>query len=188
MEYLHVATYSIVALVLLTGFGNVVCRLLFQYAGLADKPEESTSEVKPAGWIIGWLERLVLAIGILTHSWEVLAAVIALKTVARFKELDDQSFAEYFLVGSLFSVLWAVLVTSAWLTYDRNFGIGLYTELANLNGGPADFNTCMGSITTHYGPKPEVQCANTTLCPTSIDLCTTPIDHEAAEGAQLPAQ
>jgi len=133
MEYLHAAVYSVVALVLLTVFGNVFCRLLFQYAGLADKPKTTTSEVKPAGWIIGWLERLVIAIGILTHSWEVLAAVIALKTVARFRELDDQSFAEYFLVGSLFSILWAVIVTSAWLTYDRNFGMSLQAEIAGLD-------------------------------------------------------
>jgi hypothetical protein len=132
MEYLHAAAYSLFALVLLTGFGNVVCRKLFQYSGLANKPQ-TTSNVKPAGWIIGWLERLVIAIGIMTHSWEVLAAVIALKTVARFKELDDQSFAEYFLVGSLFSILWATMITSAWLTYDRNFGMALYTRIAGLN-------------------------------------------------------
>lgn len=188
MEYLHAATYSIVALVLLTGFGNVVCRLLFQYSGLSDKPEEPTSEVKPAGWIIGWLERLVLAIGILTHSWEVLAAVIALKTVARFKELDDQSFAEYFLVGSLFSVLWAVLVTSAWLAYDRNFGIGLYAQLANLNGVPAASGECMGPVSISNGPKPEEQCAYAILCPALTNLCTTPTGDEAAEGAQLPTQ
>jgi hypothetical protein len=61
----------------------------------------------------------------LTHSWEVLAAVIALKTVARFKELDDRKFAEYFLAGSLFSILWAVVVTSLWLAYDRYAGLGV---------------------------------------------------------------
>ncbi|MBM2293397.1 hypothetical protein JQX09_15310 [Sulfitobacter pseudonitzschiae] len=133
MEYVHAAAYSLIALVLLTGFGNVVCRRLFQYADLANKPEINASEVKPAGWIIGWLERLVIAIGIMTHSWEVLAAVIALKTVARFKELDDQSFAEYFLVGSLFSILWAVIITSAWLTYDRNFGMALQAKIAGID-------------------------------------------------------
>lgn len=129
MEYLHVAAYSVIALILLTGLGNEVCRGLFRFSGLASKPEETADEDKPAGWIIGWLERLIIAIGILTHSWEVLAAVIALKTVARFKELDDQRFAEYFLVGSLFSILWAVVITSAWLAYDRNFGVGLQANL-----------------------------------------------------------
>ena len=95
----HGAIYTIVALVLLTGVGNIACRLLFASAGLKSETSETTSDVQPAGWIIGWLERTVLAAGIVTQSWEVLAAVIALKTVARFKELDNQRFAEYFLVA-----------------------------------------------------------------------------------------
>lgn len=128
----HAAAYTIVALVLLTGVGNIACRLLFSSAGLKSESSETTSDLKPAGWIIGWLERTILAIGIVTQSWEVLAAVIALKTVARFKELDDQKFAEYFLVGSLFSVLWAVIVTSAWLAYDRHFGFDIRTKIAGI--------------------------------------------------------
>ena len=72
----------------------------------------------------------------MTHSWEVVAAVIALKTVARFKELDDQRFAEYFLVGSLFSILWAVLITSAWLVYDHRVGIDLGGVIAEAIEAP----------------------------------------------------
>ncbi|MDB5660100.1 MAG: hypothetical protein JWS10_2715 [Cypionkella sp.] len=125
MQILHAAIYTIVAIVLLTGAGNWACRALFRFAGLKDDSAVAPKTIRPAGWIIGWLERLILAIGILTHSWEVLLAVIALKTVARFKELDDQQFAEYFLVGSLFSVLWAVLITSLWLFYDNHFGVDL---------------------------------------------------------------
>lgn len=68
---------------------------------------------------------MIMAIGIITHSWEILAAVIALKTVARFKEMDERGFAEYFLVGSLFSIFWTMLVTTAWLSYDHTFGIDL---------------------------------------------------------------
>jgi hypothetical protein len=86
---------------------------------MAATPEEAYS----AGRIIGWLERLILAIGIIAHSWEVLAGIIALKSVARFKELDTKLPAEYFLVGSLFSVLWAMLITGVWLIYDQELGI-----------------------------------------------------------------
>ena len=100
------------------------------------KPEpakpEPTKPAQPAGWLIGWLERLILAIGIVAGSWEVLAAVIALKTVSRFQEMDDQAFAEYFLVGSLFSVLWAFAVTSLWMIYDRTLGIDLRADLLAL--------------------------------------------------------
>lgn len=59
----------------------------------------------------------------LTGSWEMVAAVVALKTVARFKELDERLDAEYFLVGSLFSILWAIVVTAAWISFDKACGV-----------------------------------------------------------------
>jgi hypothetical protein len=34
--------------------------------------------------------------------------VIAAKSIARFKELDDKEFAEYYLIGSLMSMLLAL--------------------------------------------------------------------------------
>lgn len=55
--------------------------------------------------------------------------MIALKTVARFKELDDRLPAEYFLIGSLFSIFWAMLITGAWLGYDRAYGIDLHRTM-----------------------------------------------------------
>lgn len=132
MLVFHAAVYTIVAIVLLTSGGNWVCRKLFVFAKLKDANTETDKTILPAGWIIGALERLILAIGILTHSWEVLVAVVALKTVARFKELDDQKFAEYFLVGSLFSVLWAIFITSAWLGYDNYYGVDLHAIFSQI--------------------------------------------------------
>ena len=43
---------------------------------------------------------------------------VALKRVARFKDLDERLNAECFLVGSLFSILCAVFVALAWRAYD----------------------------------------------------------------------
>lgn len=128
MQYFHAAIYTFAALVLLTSIGNVACRIVFSLADLKKPPSEKQTKEQAAGWIIGWLERLVFSVGIITHSWEVLAAVIALKTVARFKELDEQAFAEYFLVGSLFSILWAVVITIAWIIYDSLFGIDIQSQ------------------------------------------------------------
>lgn len=133
IEIGHVVLYTSLALVLLTGVGNWTCRRLFTWAGLGDATTQAAGGAHPpAGWVIGWLERLILAIGIVTHSWEVLAAVISPKTVARFRDMDDRRFAEYFLVGSMFSILWAVLVTSLWLVYDRTFGLDLQTSIARM--------------------------------------------------------
>lgn len=132
--YMHAAVYTISALVLLTGAGNWVCRQVFVVTGLRDSPVTGGTAPHPAGRIIGWLERSILAIGILSHRWEVLAAVIALKSVARFKDLDDRKFAEYFLVGSLFSVLWAIVITSGWMAYDHRYGIDIRRHVATMLG------------------------------------------------------
>ncbi|KUR80013.1 hypothetical protein AQZ50_03545 [Novosphingobium sp. Fuku2-ISO-50] len=129
---MHAAVYTISALVLLTGAGNWVCRQVFSLTGLKDSAVTGGTAAHPAGRIIGWLERSILAIGILSHRWEVLAAVIALKSVARFKDLDDQRFAEYFLVGSLFSVLWAIVITSGWMAYDYRYGIDIRSNVAKM--------------------------------------------------------
>jgi hypothetical protein len=117
--------YTIVALVLLTWVGNQICRGIFHLTGLKDSIANLPTPTHSAGRWIGALERLIIAVGIVVHSWEILAAVIALKTVARFKDMDERNFAEYFLVGSLFSIFWTVLVTSAWLAYDHKVGIDL---------------------------------------------------------------
>ncbi|MBD8878522.1 hypothetical protein [Roseibium polysiphoniae] len=79
-----------------------------------------------AGRVIGVLERLLIVTGLVLGKWEVLVAVIALKTVARYQELDTKLNAEYFLIGSLASVLWAVATSVALLLYDQSVGFGLF--------------------------------------------------------------
>lgn len=150
MQIAHAFLYTAIALILLTGVGNWACRQLFRLSGFQNANESSESKAHPAGWIIGWLERLILAIGIVTHSWEVLAAVIALKSVARFKDLDKQRFAEYFLVGSLFSVLWALLITSAWLAYDQRYGANIRAKVTQLIEAPDSVRKpeMLGSVKT----------------------------------------
>ncbi|GAM00828.1 hypothetical protein [Sphingomonas parapaucimobilis] len=119
---LHIFVYTGIALVALVWLGNELCRGIFNLTGLKDSIAHLPTPVHSAGRWIGALERLILAVGIIAHSWEILAAVIALKTVARFKDMDERAFAEYFLVGSLFSIFWTMLVTGAWLAYDHKVG------------------------------------------------------------------
>ena len=130
----HAIAYSAIALWLFTAAGNWFCQKLFSLTKLKDGMTGAQDTASPhrAGWIIGWLERLILAVGIIAHSWEVLAAVIALKTVARFKELDEKLPAEYFLVGSLFSILWAIFVVALWIGYDHQFGMDLHELAASI--------------------------------------------------------
>lgn len=122
---IHVILYTGLALFALIWVGNELCRGIFSLTGLKDSIAHLPTPVHSAGRWIGALERLILAVGIVAQSWEILAAVIALKTVARFKDMDERAFAEYFLVGSLFSIFWTMLVTSTWLAYDHRVGGGV---------------------------------------------------------------
>ena len=63
------------------------------------------------GATIGALERLLIVAFMLTGAEAAVGFVIAAKTIARFKQLDDRGFAEYYLLGTLASV--AVAVSSS---------------------------------------------------------------------------
>jgi hypothetical protein len=56
------------------------------------------------GATIGILERLLIVTFVLTGSTAAIGFVVAAKTLARFKQLDDRDFAEYYLLGTLASV------------------------------------------------------------------------------------
>jgi hypothetical protein len=137
--WIHFAGSAGVALLLLTLVGNLACKTVLDWSGLSRAMTQAeTAEPDPApsantprvGRLIGHLERLMIASGLIIGAWEILAAVVALKTVARFKDLDQKLNAEYFLVGSLFSVVWAIVVTQAWIAYDSAFGLDLANRIA----------------------------------------------------------
>jgi hypothetical protein len=56
------------------------------------------------GEAIGVLERLLVVTFVLTGQLAAIGFVVAAKTLARFKQLDDRGFAEYYLLGTLASV------------------------------------------------------------------------------------
>lgn len=153
LEAVHIAAYSGVALLLLLPVGNWLCAHLLRATGLQqameakrartiaspDAPTFPEASPQPptvslteprVGALIGDFERALLAFGILIGSWEVLGAIIALKTVARFKELDEKLDAEYFLVGSLFSLGWGLLITAAWIGYDKHLGADVSGQIS----------------------------------------------------------
>ena len=56
------------------------------------------------GEAIGIIERLLIVTFVLVGAESAIGLVIAAKTLARFKQLDDRDFAEYYLLGTLASV------------------------------------------------------------------------------------
>lgn len=64
-------------------------------------------EVLRGGWVIGYLERLAIIFAIVLGRFEIVAAVIAVKGLGRFSELDNAIARERFIIGTLTSMIWA---------------------------------------------------------------------------------
>lgn len=70
----------------------------------ADAAGEPTEELKNAGLYIGWLERLLIITAVVLRSPTLIGLILTGKSIARFPELKDAKFAEYFLIGTFLSV------------------------------------------------------------------------------------
>lgn len=67
-----------------------------------------------AGAAIGFLERIIIGICILFGQFTSIGLVFTAKSIARYNKISENpSFAEYYLIGSLFSIL-SVLI-AAWI-------------------------------------------------------------------------
>ena len=61
------------------------------------------------GATIGVIERLLIVTFVLVGAESAIGLVVAAKTIARFRQLDDRDFAEYYLLGTLASVSVAIV-------------------------------------------------------------------------------
>jgi len=73
---------------------------------------------------VGMLERLLVFLLIQVGQWGVIGFVITAKSIARFKELDDKSFTDYYLAGTFASLLVAVVTGLAGVWAYRFFLTG----------------------------------------------------------------
>lgn len=62
------------------------------------------------GRVIGYLERAIVFVIIVAGTFESLGLVLVAKGIARFQQLQDRDFAEYFLIGTLLSMVAALAV------------------------------------------------------------------------------
>ncbi|MFD2829495.1 DUF3307 domain-containing protein [Corticicoccus populi] len=69
-----------------------------------------STPIRSRGRYIGYLERLLVIILTVSGAYEAIAFIIAAKAIARFKQLNDRNWAEYFLLGTLSSIFLAVIL------------------------------------------------------------------------------
>lgn len=63
-----------------------------------------SSPSRSRGKLIGYIERLLVILLTVIGAYPSIAFIIAAKSIARFKQLDDRNWAEYFLLGTLSSI------------------------------------------------------------------------------------
>lgn len=94
------------------GRGVVLVRAALELPALQMRRDEDRTagaiEVS-RGRMIGVLERALALTLVLLGQYAALGLIVAAKSLARFKALEDREFAEYFLIGTLASLLLAVL-------------------------------------------------------------------------------
>ena len=77
---------------------------------LQTEPAKEEIEIElQRGKIIGAIERVMIFFFVIAGEFSAIAFIIAAKSIARFKELEDKEFAEYFLIGTLLSTAVATL-------------------------------------------------------------------------------
>ena len=89
---------------------SVFIRKLFSY--LSGTLEEDYIEDEPrTGSLIGKLERLIIAVLVIFNQIGGIGFVLTAKSIARFKQFEEQGFAEKYLVGTLASASIAIIVS-----------------------------------------------------------------------------
>ncbi|MBN7797548.1 hypothetical protein [Parahaliea mediterranea] len=113
----------LLAVLVLANEANIAMRVVLGACGLVPRrpPGDTDSQAETdtrefnAGRVIGILERwLMFAVIAYAGDWSALGFIIAAKGLVRFNKLQDPIFAEYLLVGTLLSTLFAIVV-AAWL-------------------------------------------------------------------------
>ena len=111
--HLYVPTYILKWLLLaliITKPANVTFKILFgQYQNYSEEKGNDPT-VPGAGAMIGNLERILSAIFLSLNALSSIGLIYTAKSIARFKRIEEnQGFAEYYLIGTLFSILFVVI-------------------------------------------------------------------------------
>jgi len=110
-EFLPVAPFLLLRWVCLLAFlwkpANITIKVLTSKYKPAKNAQDSSKD--KAGAFIGSLERMIILLLMSVGQYAAIGLVLTAKSVARYKKIsEDQSFAEYYLLGTLLSTLLAI--------------------------------------------------------------------------------
>ena len=71
--------------------------------------ENSAGSKKSAGAFIGTMERYIILLLLYLGQYSAIGLVLTAKSIARYHEMENREFAEYYLIGTLLSTLMVIL-------------------------------------------------------------------------------
>lgn len=116
-DHFHTFVVALAGTYLATIESNHVIALMLKGANLMpsspalrDDPEIEEIDEPARGRFIGYLERTIVFLLVLSGNVNAIGFVLVAKGIARFQQLDDRAFAEYFLIGTLMSIAMAAII------------------------------------------------------------------------------
>ena len=121
----------IIGAYLLAIFGGVpLVGLFLKKFDLSQTNSEELKGLPGAGRMIGMVERGIILTFILFGDLASISFIFVAKSMARFKQLEDRQFAEYYLIGTLLSFFFALIVA---LITQALVGGARFSEIFELN-------------------------------------------------------
>lgn len=102
----QILRYSLIFIIILDPASVFVKKLSIYVTG---GTSDGHKKAPPVGSVIGKLERILTVILVLCNQIGAIGFVLTAKSLARYKQLDNQSFAEKYLVGTLSSTTIAII-------------------------------------------------------------------------------
>lgn len=103
----HILRYALIFIIILDPASVFVKKLSIYVSGGTNNGGQKKDP--PVGSVIGKLERILTVILVLCNEIGAIGFVLTAKSLARYKQLDNQSFAEKYLVGTLSSTAIAII-------------------------------------------------------------------------------
>lgn len=108
----NIVLYLLLFIILLEPSASLIQKIL-TLTSIKKSERFKFSELK-IGTMIGKLERMIIAVLLLNNQYGAIGLVLAAKSIARFKQMENKNFAEKYLVGTLASVF-IVLITTLFI-------------------------------------------------------------------------
>lgn len=87
-----------------------------QLVGKYKPLEGNLNELSNAGASVGTLERIIILLLLSANQYAAIGLVLTAKSVARYNKLsEDKQFAEYYLLGTLLSALFAIITFNVFM-------------------------------------------------------------------------